>query len=71
MTKYTPDGEFTKKVMDKVQKIHQAEQQRLFKVESQVNGLPVRTVLSLTAALCGVWNLVRIYLVLLTPVICR
>lgn len=70
MTSYTPPDDFTDKVMSEVRKIHERHQRQQLLIEKAINGLPVRALLSLAAALGGIWNLVRIYM-MLSPVICK
>lgn len=62
--------DFTARVMGEVRKIHERRQRRLQMVERILNGMPVRTLLSLAALLGAVWNLARIWL-MLSPVLCR
>lgn len=70
MASYTPPDDFTDKVMSEVRKIHERHQRQQLLIEKAINGLPVRALLSLAAALGGIWNLVRIYM-MLSPVICK
>lgn len=70
MASYIPPEDFTDKVMSEVRKIHERQQRQQLLIEKAINGLPVRTLLSLAAALGGIWNLVRIYM-MLSPVICK
>jgi hypothetical protein len=70
MASYIPPEDFTDKVMSEVRKIHERQQRQQLLIEKAINGLPVRALLSLAAALGGIWNLVRIYM-MLSPVICK
>jgi hypothetical protein len=70
MASYIPPDDFTDKVMKEVRKIHERRQRQQLLIEKAINGLPVRALLSLAAVLGGVWNLVRIYM-MLSPVICK
>jgi hypothetical protein len=70
MASYIPPDDFTDKVMKEVHKIHERRQRQQLLIEKAINGLPVRALLSFAAALGGIWNLVRIYM-MLSPVICK
>lgn len=70
MASYIPPDDFTEKVMREVRKIQERQQRQQLLIEKAINGLPVQALLSLAAALGGIWNLVRIY-TMLSPVICK
>jgi hypothetical protein len=70
MSCYTPAENFTDKVMVQVRKMERRRQRQLLLAEKLLSALPVRTLLSVAALLGGVWNLLRVYMVL-SPAICK
>lgn len=70
MASYIPPENFTDKVMSEVRKIHERQQRQQLLIEKAINRPPVRALLALAAAFGGIWNLVRIYM-MLSPVICK
>ena len=70
MSCYTPSENFTDKVMVQVRKMERRRQRQLLLAEKLLSALPVRTLLSVAALLGGVWNLLRVYMVL-SPAICK
>jgi hypothetical protein len=70
MDVYVPSDDFTDKVMIQVRKMEARRQRQLLLVERLLGALPVRTLMSVVALLGGVWNLLRIYM-MLSPAICK
>ncbi len=70
MNSYKPTEDFTDKVMEQVRKIHLRQQRQLLLAERLIGALPIRTLLSLAAILGGIWNLLRIWM-MLSPALCR
>ena len=70
MSWYVPANDFADKVMVQVRKMERRRQRQLLLTEKLLGALPVRTLLSVAALLGGVWNLLRVYMVL-SPAICK
>lgn len=71
MSDFKVSGDFVDRVMEDVHFIHEKKQQKLLFAEKMVAALPVRVLLSLVAGACGLWNIIRIYQVVVLPAICR
>ncbi len=67
----TPNPEFTEVVMQAVRKAHSKKQKQAQFVDKLTNNLSVQLIFSILAGTCATWNLIRVYLILLTPVICK
>lgn len=70
MASYTPSEDFTVRVMAQVQRIHQRQQRQLLLLDKLIGSLPVKALLCLAAMAGGLWNLVRISM-MLAPVLCK
>ncbi len=70
MDAYTPPEDFTDKVMARVQLIRMRQQRQVLVFERMLGMLPVKALLSLAAVVGGLWNLLRLYMVL-SPAICK
>ena len=71
MTEYQPSDSFVERVMRDVKNIHETEKKRQQRVEKLLGMLPTRLLLTGGATLLGIWNIVRVYLVLFAPVLCK
>ena len=71
MTEYRPSDSFVERVMTDVRRIHVAQQQKQQRVETLLGRLPVRLLLASGAALFGIGNIVRVYLALFAPLLCK
>ena len=70
MAPFIPSEDFTDRVMVRVRRIHHRQRQQLLLIEKLTNTLPVKALLSFAALLGGIWNLVRIFMIL-APTICK
>jgi len=71
MSEYTPNNDFTERIMTEVHRLQREKERRTAKTELLLQNLTVRTALSFTAIIFGSWNILRVCFVLLTPVICK
>ncbi len=71
MDNYTPSSSFTHRVMQDIHEFQNTQNKRQQRIDKLVSQLPARAILSCGAAVIGIWNVVRIYVVLFAPVLCK
>lgn len=71
MNSYTPSSDFVSRVMKNVHAYQSMQEAQTPLMLRLIEFRTLRWVLSFSAAVLGAWNIVRIYLTLFAPVVCR